>query len=44
MKLDEAIEKYKEITKEYREAKDKGNQIRILADEKLTDRKKLSKS
>lgn len=32
-----------EIAKEYREAKDKGNQIRILADENLTDRKEIIK-
>ena len=32
-----------EIAKEYREAKDKGNQIKILADENLTDRKEIIK-
>ena len=32
-----------EIAKEYREAKDKGNQIKILADENLTDRKEIVK-
>lgn len=30
-----------EIAKEYREAKDKGNQITILADENLTDRDEI---
>ena len=32
-----------EIAKEYREAKDKGNQITILADENLTDRETIIK-
>lgn len=32
-----------EIAREYREAKDKGNQIKILADENLTDRKEIIK-
>ena len=32
-----------EIAKEYREAKDKGNQITILADENLTDRNEIIK-
>ena len=32
-----------EIAKEYREAKDRGNQIKILADENLTDRKEIVK-
>ena len=32
-----------EIAKEYREAKDKGNQIKILDDENLTDRKEIIK-
>ena len=32
-----------EIAKEYREAKDRGNQITILADENLTDRNEIIK-
>ena len=32
-----------EIAKEYREAKDKGNQITILADENLTERETIIK-